>query len=709
MSAYLDEQTPHLRSLHAQLSLPAEVLQADLARIEAAIRGVITSIIRERESQVDLLKDEIAQAKRDAAGLARAVGDRGREIVAVSRRESFDAETLPNQLKRLTTHMEELKVIYNERLAHIRQQQSTLDSLVALLGHPFQPSQPLQPVATSSKPTLPEEPRKRLSGHTLAQQIASGSKTPCTWYDVGESVSEELDEAVAKALEERDTRRKNLCQTMFNLTWLHDELALPPVPTCSPHNFPPEMLPSHGEEESPGRYASYEKTLHRIIAANPLPPGDCTEWPEADVMEGMEGVEPEVGLIEWADELTELWNARKEEHEARIQELYNLVEPLWARLEVDQQTTDLFVEMNRGSGGATIKAYEEEYERLLEIRRASLSSFIENVRKEIDALQTELMMSDEERGEFGPYIDDDYSEELLHLHEVEIERLREEVELKASILPKVREWHALVRDEEELERTANDPNRFKMRGGAMLREEKLRKRVGILKPKIENDLLTSLPVWEEEHGRPFLVSGERVIAKIQDEREAKEAAKEAKKRAKQGLAPSKTLPPRQTPGPAPRTVSGSTISRPSKREAPTPTPLVSYQAKRARVPPSTGASMAPMTSASSVFGGSSIRPMSKTHTGRSVSASHYGRSGAASPTPFGAGKSRAMSHSSGTMFPMVSAVAKSASGVTDLGKADGRRPRRESFKPRSSVLPLTVQVGGGMIDWGVVEEDEDVF
>ena len=52
------------------------------------------------------------------------------------------------------------------------------------------------------------------------------------------------------------------------------------------------------------------------------------------------------------------------------------------------------------------------------------------------------------------------------------------------MLPKVKEWHALLLEEEELERTANDPNRFKMRGAAMLREEKMRKRVQILKPRV---------------------------------------------------------------------------------------------------------------------------------------------------------------------------------------------------------------------------------
>jgi protein regulator of cytokinesis 1 len=91
---------------------------------------------------------------------------------------------------------------------------------------------------------------------------------------------------------------------------------------------------------------------------------------------------------------------------------------------------------------------------------------------------------------------DDYTEELLQEHEDEAERLRAEIESKVTILPKVRDWHALKADEEELERTQNDPNRFSARGGAMLREEKLRKRVGILLPRVSRmPLLRSVAVW----------------------------------------------------------------------------------------------------------------------------------------------------------------------------------------------------------------------
>lgn len=345
----------------------------------------------------------------------------------------------------------------------------------------------------------------------------------------------------------QNARRRTLCQSLFTLTWLHSELALPPIPTSSPHNFPPHLLPPYSEEEQPGLYASYERLLHTIITLNPLPPMDDgnEEWPVIENLEGLKETEPEIPLIEWVEETMELWTSKKEEHEARIQELYNMVEPLWTKLGVEQETMDCFVEMNRGSGEATIKAvscfylyiyiliqlqYEAEYERLLELRRASLSSFILSTRSTIVALQTSLLMSPRSQSASFPEMhDEEYTEDLLHLHEKQVERLEEEVESKKNILPKVREWFRLVEDEEELERNERDPNRFSRRGGAMLREEKLRKRVNVLKPKIEMDLLSLLPTWEEENGRPFMVSGRRVVDRIHDAMEEKELVKEAKK------------------------------------------------------------------------------------------------------------------------------------------------------------------------------------
>jgi len=65
----------------------------------------------------------------------------------------------------------------------------------------------------------------------------------------------------------------------------------------------------------------------------------------------------------------------------------------------------LFFQIDSGAD----EQYEAELERVLELRRASLSQYMLAVRSEIEGLWLELMMSDEEKDEFDGFIDGEYS------------------------------------------------------------------------------------------------------------------------------------------------------------------------------------------------------------------------------------------------------------------------------------------------------------
>jgi len=184
-----------------------------------------------------------------------------------------------------------------------------------------------------------------------------------------------------------------------DLHWLHVELALPPLPNgTGSHSFPIELLPDRHNEETPGAYQVYEKTLGHFIAnfkeenvereivekeAKNKEGDDGEEKEEGEEEEeeaelgrvldlkGLEDLQPEVGLINWINELSELvcrfcgslsevtdrqWNKLKDTYEIRIQEIFNQIEPHWARMGVDVATQELFFDMNRGSGEPTIAA-----------------------------------------------------------------------------------------------------------------------------------------------------------------------------------------------------------------------------------------------------------------------------------------------------------------------------------------------------------------
>lgn len=90
--SYIEEQIPLLKSLHAQLALPPTALAEDQARIDAAVRNAIVSVVRSREDEVAVWEARLADGKRVLSSLARALGDRGRSVAAAVRRESEQGE-----------------------------------------------------------------------------------------------------------------------------------------------------------------------------------------------------------------------------------------------------------------------------------------------------------------------------------------------------------------------------------------------------------------------------------------------------------------------------------------------------------------------------------------------------------------------------------------------------------------------------------------
>ena len=125
-------------------------------------------------------------------------------------------------------------------------------------------------------------------------------------------------------------------------------------------------------------------------------------------MSGLEGVEPTVGLMTWAEDTKSELDDIKKQRETHIQSMYDQLEALWKRLGVEDEDIDGFVENNRGSTEENVKAYEQELERMLDLKSQSMSVFIGNARVEIEALWDELMFGEEERAEFAPFTDGKY-------------------------------------------------------------------------------------------------------------------------------------------------------------------------------------------------------------------------------------------------------------------------------------------------------------
>jgi protein regulator of cytokinesis 1 len=83
---------------------------------------------------------------------------------------------------------------------------------------------------------------------------------------------------------------------------------------------------------------------------------------------------------------------------------------------------------------------------------------------------------------------DEFTEELLTIHEDEVKRLKDERRVKAPLLASIKKYFDICGEEKELAASAADQSRLTGRGsrdpGRLLREEKMRKRVSKEKPRV---------------------------------------------------------------------------------------------------------------------------------------------------------------------------------------------------------------------------------
>ena len=176
------------------------------------------------------------------------------------------------------------------------------------------------------------------------------------------------------------------------------------TPTPGSRSKPPLLFTSSTPDSSEDETA-YQRIFARFVAqldeAGDELAGRCA---------GLEGVEPTPGLLAWAESTRGTLEDLQRRREAHIQAMYDQLEGLWRRLGVPDDAMDGFVDAHRGSTEETIHEYEAELERMLELKRERMSAFVENARGEISKLWGELLVSEEEQGDFTPYFDGEHSE-----------------------------------------------------------------------------------------------------------------------------------------------------------------------------------------------------------------------------------------------------------------------------------------------------------
>ena len=442
--------------------------------------------------------------------------------------------------------------------------------------------------------------------------------------------------------------------------------------------------------------------------------------------------------------------AEKQRREMLIQELYDELSELWAKFDVPEEEMDAFVMDHRGSTTDVIEAYQAELEKMKQLKAQHMSLFITKTRERIATLWDSLFLTEEERqASFPPFFIDVSADadpnldeplptdEILASHEQMIDMLTEQVRTKAPVLKVIGRYKELLDEARQLDESASDGSRLLGRSnrgdpGRLLREEKMRKRVKIQKPKIEAELLKVIPAWEEEHGEPFTINGVRYLDELVEQVEgAKENAHRKRTRTVSGAQP--TAPPVSAPASVRRGPLAPSAS--SNRVAATPLrSMTPHQGtiKKPRIAAAPATVAAPSSRTPSVRQAAVPASVSRMASARvpmsAAPKAHYG-GGAASvsrPASSMAGSYRmasSASHAPGTSSPsripgpsphLTSKPFAAASSLPSYASAYGSRnvttssvglaaartvkAQRESFRPRPSLVakvPLNANVVGG--------------
>ncbi|GLV38821.1 fascetto [Carabus blaptoides fortunei] len=120
--------------------------------------------------------------------------------------------------------------------------------------------------------------------------------------------------------------------------------------------------------------------------------------------------------------------AQLDETRAKIQELREKVSTLWERLEESPEHRSNFMDSHPGNSVQTLKALKEEVVRCEELKKANIKIFIDKMRHEMVYWWDKCRYNDVQRQAFINFNSNCYTEDLLTLHEMEVEKLRSHYE-----------------------------------------------------------------------------------------------------------------------------------------------------------------------------------------------------------------------------------------------------------------------------------------
>lgn len=225
---------------------------------------------------------------------------------------------------------------------------------------------------------------------------------------------------------------------------------------------------------------------------------------------------------------------------------------LWKYLD-EPETCHSFLEKYPGYCAATVSALNAEIKRCKEKKKENIYKYVVQLRFDLVNLWDLCKYSETERSSFAAFHSNTFTEDLLTLHEIEVDKLRKFYNDNQVIFDLLEQRENLLKKTKELIQRENNPDRFHNRGGQLLMEEKERKVIQKKLPKMEEELKQLINAYEKKHNCTFTIYGvslENILADSwEDINHEKETIRKGRREAKEKSVKKSPLnSSRKTPG-----------------------------------------------------------------------------------------------------------------------------------------------------------------
>lgn len=220
----------------------------------------------------------------------------------------------------------------------------------------------------------------------------------------------------------------------------------------------------------------------------------------------------------------------REEREEKIKDMANKISAIVQRLEIEDEE---IVPDRTDLSNKNTEECREQLARLEELKRASMDIMIEKTEEEIMNIEYEIYASELEKLKFERQVLGKIGnkEDKLTALENRLEGLKNRYEENIELFESVRIWKECFEELKDLEEKEKDPSRLNNRGGALMKQQKAKRKLLNKMPKLERKIHeTATNLGRKCPNLNGYSSVEEFLLTLQEDHEAeKYAEREAKK------------------------------------------------------------------------------------------------------------------------------------------------------------------------------------